>query len=138
MSVGVGTQAQPEADCLFCQPPKDRVIAENDLAYAYLDGYPVSARHTLLVPKRHAATYFDLEQPEINAIHQLLHQARDSILADDGSVTGFNIGMNCGPSAGQSIFHCHVHLIPRREGDTKDPRGGVRAVIAEKRRYKRS
>ena len=138
MSVGVGSHAPQDANCLFCQPPTGRVIAENDFGYAYLDGFPVSDRHTLLVPKRHAATYFDLTQLEINAIHQLLHQARETILAEDASVTGFNIGMNCGISAGQSIPHCHVHLIPRRKGDTEDPRGGVRAVIPEKRRYNRS
>ena len=136
MDRAAGAQADQESDCLFCRPPNHRVLAENELAYAYLDTYPVSELHTLLVPRRHAATYFDLTEAESSAIHQLLHQARETILAEDAPVTGFNIGMNCGLSAGQSIFHCHVHLIPRRAGDNPDPKGGVRAVIPEKRRYK--
>jgi diadenosine tetraphosphate (Ap4A) HIT family hydrolase len=123
------------ANCLFCRSPNRRVLAKNKLGYAYLDGHPVTEGHTLVVPWRHAETYFDLDAAEVSALNDLLCQAREIIVAEDRSVTGFNIGMNCGASAGQSIGHCHIHLIPRRQGDVADPRGGVRSVIPDKRRY---
>ena len=90
---------------------------------------------TLFIPKRHAQTFFDLYQPEINAIHQLMKQRREEIMLLDPAVTGFNIGMNCGKDAGQSVMHCHVHLIPRRKGDVEEPKGGVRGVIPAKQKY---
>ena len=79
--------------------------------------------------------YFDLHQPERNAIEEMLHAQRQSILEQDNTVTGFNVGINAGASAGQTVFHVHVHLIPRRDGDVVDPRGGVRGVIPSKQRY---
>ena len=121
--------------CLFCDIPHERVIAENELCYAIWDGFPVTEAHTLIIPKRHVADYFDLFQPELNAIQQLLQAQREAICLADQTVTGFNIGINSGASAGQTIFHCHVHLIPRRDGDVEDPRGGVRGVIAGKQAY---
>jgi ATP adenylyltransferase len=121
--------------CVFCQLPASRVIAENELAIAFFDLYPVTERHTLVIPRRHVADYFDLYQPERNAIQSLLEQQRQLILAGDLSVAGFNVGVNAGAAAGQTVFHCHFHLIPRRQGDLEDPRGGVRAVIPEKQRY---
>ena len=89
----------------------------------------------MVIPKRHVADYFDLDQPELNAITQLLAKIKDELTVADASITGFNIGINSGQSAGQTIFHCHVHLIPRRDGDVEDPRGGVRGVIAAKQKY---
>lgn len=89
----------------------------------------------MVIPKRHVADYFDLYQPELNAINQLLAKIKDELTVADASITGFNIGINSGQSAGQTIFHCHVHLIPRRDGDVEDPRGGVRGVIAAKQKY---
>lgn len=99
------------------------------------DAYPVTAGHTLVIPKRHVADYFDLYQPERNAIDAMLQEQRALLLSGDNSVTGFNVGINAGTSAGQTIFHVHVHLIPRRDGDVAEPRGGVRGVIPSKQRY---
>jgi len=124
-----------EKGCLFCEMHKDRIIAENNLAYAIYDGYPVTEHHTLIIPKRHTPTYFDLYQPEINACNQLLQEMKDRIEEQDNTVTGFNIGVNSGEDAGQTIFHCHIHLIPRRQGDVDIPKGGVRGVIPSKQTY---
>ena len=121
--------------CLFCELPKERIIAENNLAYAVYDGYPVTEQHTLIIPKRHIPAYFDLYQPEINACNQLLQEMKTRIEGKDKNVTGFNIGMNSGKDAGQTIFHCHIHLIPRRQGDVDTPKGGVRGVIPSKQDY---
>ena len=103
--------------CLFCTLDKARVIASNELAYTIRDAFPVSEAHSLVIPKRHVATYFELGQAEINACNYLLKEAKERIESDDPKVTGFNIGMNNGESAGQTIFHSHIHLIPRRAGD---------------------
>ena len=124
-----------EADCIFCELGAGRIIAENELCFAIKDAFPVTEHHTLIIPKRHVADYFDLHQPERNAIEALLHEQRQSILEKDNTVTGFNVGINAGASAGQTVFHVHVHLIPRRVGDSVDPRGGVRGVIPSKQRY---
>jgi ATP adenylyltransferase len=124
-----------EKGCLFCEASPERVIAENELCYAIRDGFPVTDGHTLIIPKRHVADYFKLFQPELNAIQQILRSQREEICQTDSSVSGFNVGINSGASAGQTIFHCHVHLIPRRDGDVENPRGGVRGVIAAKQSY---
>ncbi|MBO9484296.1 HIT domain-containing protein [Salinisphaera sp. G21_0] len=124
-----------ELGCLFCEIPQDRIIASNNLGYVIRDGFPVTDGHTLIIPKRHAMTYFDLGQAEINSLNQLLHQRKEALQADDSSITGFNIGMNCGEDAGQTIFHCHIHLIPRRKGDVEKPKGGVRHTIPGKGAY---
>ena len=124
-----------EHDCLFCNPPIERVIVENNLSYVIYDAYPVTTLHTLIIPKRHASTYFDLGQSEINAINQLLNQLKDDLIRKDSSISGFNVGMNCGETAGQTVMHAHIHLIPRRDGDVGDPRGGVRHLIAGKGYY---
>ena len=91
--------------------------------------------HTLVIPKRHVADYFDLYQPELNTIQSMLKEQREKISAADPAVTGFNVGVNAGVDAGQTIFHVHIHLIPRRRGDVAAPEGGVRGVIPEKQRY---
>ena len=124
-----------EKGCLFCEMPTTRIVAENSLAYAVYDGYPVTELHTLVIAKRHTATYFDLYQPELNACNQLLESMKEEILKQDDTVTGFNIGMNNGEDAGQTIFHSHIHLIPRRKGDVDNPRGGVRGIIPSKQSY---
>ena len=121
--------------CLFCEINKERIIAENELAYAIADGFPVSPLHTLIIPKRHTPTYFELSQAEINACTYLVKDQKQSIETQDRSVNGFNIGINNGTSAGQTIFHCHLHLIPRRSGDVDDPRGGVRHTMPGKGYY---
>tara|TARA_E500000178_G_scaffold278728_1_gene278296 strand:+ start:841 stop:1824 length:984 start_codon:yes stop_codon:yes gene_type:complete len=122
-------------DCVFCSEVVKRVINENELALAFEDKYPVTEGHTLIIPKRHVSDYFDLHQPEINAIHQLMDVRKAHLQQDDSTITGFNIGINAGKDAGQTIFHCHVHLIPRRFGDMEDPTGGVRGVIPSQQRY---
>ena len=124
-----------QADCIFCELGAGRIIAENELCIAIKDAFPVTEDHTLVIPKRHVADYFDLHQPERNAIEAMLHEQRQSILEKDNMVTGFNVGINAGASAGQTVFHVHVHLIPRRDGDVVDPRGGVRGVIPSKQGY---
>jgi diadenosine tetraphosphate (Ap4A) HIT family hydrolase/5-methylcytosine-specific restriction endonuclease McrA len=124
-----------EADCPFCTMEKKRVIAENPLAYAVRDGYPVTELHMLVLPRRHVADYFDLGRPEENACRFLLEEMKADIQKRDKSVEGFNIGWNCGEAAGQTVFHAHVHLIPRRKGDVENPRGGVRHIIPGKGRY---
>jgi len=127
-----------EKDCLFCSLQMDdrsRIISENTLAYAIRDGFPVTEGHTLFIPKRHVQDYFDLTQAEINAVNALMREQKTHLQKSDASIEGFNIGMNCGEVAGQTVFHCHVHLIPRRRGDVENPRGGIRHVIAGKGHY---
>jgi diadenosine tetraphosphate (Ap4A) HIT family hydrolase len=121
--------------CLFCDIPSDRVILENAFAYAIRDGFPVTPLHTLIIPKRHVEDYFGIDANEHVAMNQLIHQLRTSILESDKDVQGFNIGMNIGAVAGQTIFHAHVHLIPRRIGDVANPRGGIRHIIPDKGHY---
>lgn len=124
-----------DAECPFCDLPIDRIISENELAVAIRDAYPVTDGHSLIIPRRHISNYFELHQPERNAIEQLVHKCRDSLKASNKSIDGFNIGVNAGTSAGQTVKHTHLHLIPRRTGDMDNPRGGVRGVIPEKQNY---
>jgi diadenosine tetraphosphate (Ap4A) HIT family hydrolase/5-methylcytosine-specific restriction endonuclease McrA len=124
-----------EKSCLFCEVPKERILAENALAYAIRDGYPVVEKHSLVIPKRHVASYFDLGRPEINACNELLAGIKSEILSSDPSVLAFNFGINDGEAAGQTILHSHIHLIPRRKGDVEEPRGGVRHMIPGKGLY---
>jgi ATP adenylyltransferase len=118
-----------EPNCVFCQIPEKRILFENELAFAIYDKYPVTALHALVIAKRHIDDYFELSRPEINACNSLLAQLREIIQHKDISVSGFNIGVNNGDVAGQTVFHCHVHLIPRRKGDVENPRGGVRNIV---------
>jgi len=121
--------------CLFCAMTDDRIIDSNDLAYTIRDGFPVTPLHTLIIPKRHAVDYFDLTKKELLACDELLKKIKKDIQAEDARVDGFNIGMNAGLSAGQTVFHCHIHLIPRRTGDVENPCGGVRHTIPGKGFY---
>ena len=125
-----------DPSCLFCAIPRERVIAENELAYAIRDGFPVTPLHTLVIPKRHVEDFFGVTDKELLACRRLLLDLQNAIQAEDPSVTGFNIGMNAGADAGQTVFHCHIHLIPRRTGDVENPRGGVRHLIPGKGYYK--
>ena len=121
--------------CIFCTLEKSRIIDETEFYYVIRDAFPVSELHTLVIPKRHSETYFDLSEDELSALPDILKRHRDLILREDRNVTGFNIGINVGEDAGQTIFHCHIHLIPRRKGDIENPKGGVRGVIPNKRIY---
>lgn len=123
------------SDCIFCSLTPERIITENDSFSAIKDGFPVTQGHVLIIPKRHVADYFGLSTDELLSMNKLLTQCRDEITTFDPAVEGFNIGMNCGEVAGQTIFHCHVHLIPRRTGDVENPRGGIRHLIPGKGNY---
>ena len=127
----------PNNPCLFCDSKKSGIVHENDLAYASYDSYPVSDHHCLIIPKRHIKDYFDMNNDELIACNDLIQIVKNEILSKDVTVKGFNIGTNAGKIAGQSIMHCHIHLIPRREGDVDNPQGGVRSVIPNKQHYKR-
>lgn len=111
---------------------------QNDFALAFYDGYPVSEGHSLVIPRRHVEDYWGLTAAEREACHELLLALRVNILERDPLVTGFNLGLNVGASAGQTVFHCHFHLIPRRDGDVLNPKGGVRHVIPSKGHYEAS
>ena len=123
-------------DCPFCYDNlRDRIVEEYDSMFAVLDGYPVTEGHHLIITKRHIEDYFDISTKERNDADKLIRILKNRIKEKDPSVTGFNVGVNTGASAGQTIFHVHMHLIPRRDGDTPDPTGGVRGVIPGKRAY---
>jgi len=122
--------------CPFCYDNiKDCVVAEQNSVVAIQDSYPVTDGHLLIVPKRHMEDYFSMNETEKKDTGVLIMKLKNRIMEEDHSITGFNIGTNIGESAGQTIFHAHIHLIPRREGDTPHPRGGVRGVIPEKMSY---
>jgi diadenosine tetraphosphate (Ap4A) HIT family hydrolase len=112
-------------DCIFCAASKENLLTENDYAFAIPDKYPSTEGHTLIIPKRHFASYFDSIQVEHDAIYELLKIREKQLLENDPLITGFDIGVNVGENAGQKVFHCHVHLIPRRKGDS--PKWGERS-----------
>ena len=127
----------PNNPCLFCNVKESGCAHENDLAYASYDTYPVSEFHCLIIPKRHVIDYFELTDEELVACNDLIKVIKEEVLIKDKNVKAFNIGTNAGKIAGQSIMHCHIHLIPRREGDVENPQGGIRSVIPKKQHYKR-
>jgi diadenosine tetraphosphate (Ap4A) HIT family hydrolase len=119
--------------CPFCAP-KSETLLESTLSYARLDRYPVSPGHTLVLPKRHVETWFEMIQEEQQDAMFLIGQIRD-YLDKEFAPDGYNIGINCGRAAGQSVPHAHIHVIPRYHGDMENPRGGVRGVIPDKQTY---
>lgn len=123
-----------EVGCPFCDA-WDRMDQENELAFVIDDAHAVTPGHSLIIPHRHVEDYFDLHQSERNAIDRLLRSRRASLISSDDRIEGFNVGVNAGGVAGQTVFHVHVHLIPRRLGDVDDPSGGVRAVIPGRQKY---
>jgi len=120
--------------CPFCSLDEERILASNELAVVIRDGFPVSPGHTLVVPKRHVASWFDTTPEEQRAVLDLLGKAKLQLDAER-SPAGYNIGINDGPAAGQTVRHLHLHLIPRYDGDTEDPRGGVRWVFPHRAAY---
>ena len=140
LSLDAQSRTESVSGCLLCELPAEKfeVVDENELCVTLTDDYPVNEGHCLIVPRRHAATYFDMDAAEVEAATRLLHRSRERIGQQDPSVTGFNIGMNCGKSAGQSVFHAHIHLIPRRDGDQENPQGGIRKIFPDKANYPRS
>ena len=127
----------PNNPCIFCDVKKQGIIYENDYAFVSYDSYPVSKFHSLIIPKRHIKNFFDLNDKELNACNELIKKIKSKIENDDNLVEGFNLGTNAGSVAGQTIMHCHIHLIPRRRGDVENPQGGVRGVIPLKQHYLR-
>ena len=120
--------------CPFCTLPDERVIDQNDHGLVIRDGFPISTGHTLIIPKRHTGSFFDLTEAERSDLLLLLDKAKLDI-ENEFKPDGYNIGINDGPAAGQTVPHLHIHLIPRYADDRADPRGGVRWIIPEKADY---
>jgi diadenosine tetraphosphate (Ap4A) HIT family hydrolase len=120
--------------CPFCTFDPARIVLANELSLALHDGFPVTPGHSLIVPKRHIASFFEATREEQAAMFDLLAEIRQLLLKEHNP-DGFNIGINDGQAAGQTIMHLHIHLIPRYAGDTEDPRGGVRWIMPEKAPY---
>ena len=121
--------------CLFCNKKKQKIIYSTELMFVVRDSYPVTKLHTLIIPHRHVSDFFDLNDNELGDLSKILKKEKQSLLNLDKTVSAFNVGVNAGKDAGQSIMHCHIHLIPRRKGDIENPRGGVRGVIPSKQKY---
>jgi len=122
------------ADCPFCSLIQDRIISENESTVTIRDGYPVSKGHTLIIPRRHVESLFDCTPDEKADILQALEEAKVA-MDREFFPDGYNIGVNDGEAAGQTVMHLHIHLIPRYKGDTEDPRGGVRWIFPDKTKY---
>ena len=120
--------------CPFCQIEKNRMVIENEHAFVIYDGYPISPGHSLIIPKRHIASFFEAKQEEQVSLLELLNQMQLNLI-EEFKPDGFNIGINVGEAAGQTVMHLHIHLIPRYVGDIPDPRGGVRWIFPEKADY---
>lgn len=125
---------ESDVSCPFCQLPADRILFADDHALVIRDGFPVSPGHTLVIPRRHVGSFFDITADERAALLRLLDEAK-AALDREFAPAGYNIGINDGPAAGQTVPHLHIHLIPRYAGDREDPRGGVRWVVPEKADY---
>ena len=123
-----------DSTCLFCRVPAKEILIEHPLVLAKRDGYPLSRGHTLIIPRRHVVSFFETTEDERMAMLRTLDEAR-AILESAYSPNGYNIGINNGEAAGQTVMHVHIHLIPRYAGDRPDPRGGVRWVLPEKAAY---
>jgi diadenosine tetraphosphate (Ap4A) HIT family hydrolase len=120
-------------NCIFCN--EENPLIKNELAYASFDKFPVTKLHVLITPKRHVETFFELTPSEKNYCFDLLDQVKEKLVQMDNTISGFNVGFNSGKDAGQTIMHCHIHIIPRRKGDVPEPQGGIRNVIPGKGKY---
>jgi len=121
-------------DCVFCELREDRIRESNDHCIAIFDGFPISSGHTLVIPKRHVSSFCDLAAEERHALFSLVELAKHH-LDVEYAPDGYNIGINDGTAAGQTVSHVHLHLIPRYSGDCDDPRGGVRWIMPSKAKY---
>ena len=121
-------------DCLFCAIPREQILIDGPIAVAARDSYPVSKGHTLIIPRRHVASFFETTDEERRAMLNLLDEVK-ALLDREHKPDGYNIGINNGAAAGQTVMHLHMHLIPRYAGDRPDPRGGVRWILPEKAAY---
>ena len=125
-------------DCIFCNKINCKVISTTKYFFIIRDtAYPVTKHHTLIITNRHEDDFFNLTKNEMIELDQILKKQKKELKKLDKEISAFNVGINIGKDAGQSVMHCHIHLIPRRKGDVEDPRGGVRGVIPEKQKYKR-
>ena len=122
-------------NCIFCNLLPKEIIDEYKNFFVIRDAYPVTPLHSLIITKKHVVSYFQCSKEELNEIPIILDTQKTELKILDDTITGFNIGMNIGEDAGQTIFHCHVHIIPRRKGDILNPRGGIRGVIPNKQNY---
>lgn len=120
--------------CPFCNPFADDIVAKNNLCYARWDRYPVSKGHLLVIPFRHSPDFFSMTPDEREAVLALVTECKE-VIEENFSPAGYNIGFNVGVAAGQTVMHCHCHVIPRYIGDVPEPRGGVRGVVPQKRDY---
>ncbi len=126
-------------DCIFCNKTNYKIISSTKNFFIIRDtAYPVTKHHTLIITNRHVEDFFNLTKDEMADLDDILKKQKKELKKLDKEISAFNVGVNIGKDAGQSIMHCHIHLIPRRKGDVKDPRGGVRGVIPEKQKYKRN
>ena len=125
-----------QEDCIFCSKKNCTIINTTKYFFIIRDTtYPVTKHHTLIITNRHISDYFDLTKEETAELNEVLKKQKGELQEIDKEITGFNLGVNIGSDAGQSIKHCHIHLIPRRKGDVEDPRGGVRGVIPSRQKY---
>ena len=127
-----------QEDCIFCKKINCKILKQLKYFFIIRDtAYPVTKHHTLIITNRHVADFFELTKEEMTELDQILKNQKKELKKIDKEISAFNVGVNIGKDAGQSIMHCHLHIIPRRKGDVEDPRGGVRGVIPEKQKYKR-
>ena len=127
-----------QEDCIFCKKINCKILKQLKYFFIIRDtAYPVTEHHTLIITNRHVSDFFELSDEENIELNQILKDQKKELKDLDSNISGFNVGVNIGKDAGQSIMHCHVHLIPRRKGDVEDPRGGVRGVIPERQKYRK-
>lgn len=115
--------------CIFCAKVHPNILIKNSNAFVIFDKYPVTEGHCLIIPFRHLVTLDELTEPELLSCHRLIRSQQEILKNGDKAIRGFNVGANIGSTAGQTIFHCHIHLIPRRDGDCTNPEGGVRNIL---------
>ena len=127
-----------QEDCIFCKKINCKILKQLKYFFIIRDtAYPVTEHHTLIITNRHVSDFFELSDEENIELNQILKDQKKELKDLDSNISGFNVGVNIGKDAGQSIMHCHIHLNPRRKGDVEDPRGGVRGVIPERQKYKK-
>ena len=127
-----------QEDCIFCKKINCKILKQLKYFFIIRDtAYPVTEHHTLIITNRHVSDFFELNNEENIELNQILKDQKKELKDLDNNISGFNVGINIGKDAGQSIMHCHIHLIPRRKGDVEDPRGGVRGVIPERQKYRK-
>jgi len=127
-----------QEDCIFCKKINCKILKQLKYFFIIRDtAYPVTEHHTLIITNRHISDFFELSDEENIELNQILKDQKKELKDLDSNISGFNVGVNIGKDAGQSIMHCHIHLIPRRKGDIEDPRGGVRGVIPERQKYRK-